>query len=632
MSIPVVFCRWGNEKNVASELGDCYILSGDNWDDGGYKTSFNVYIYKNSEQYGVFQRKILFKNQEKITSSSSLIEKLYQTQYLDICQINQDYKFISLGSEYTELKTIFEVREEFDDILKKLNDVIYLEKNEPQNLLLELKDHAGFEISLCRDQSAKKLLDEASYILYGDDLVLNRLKFNFNFDLNHNNYEYTFDFNKNDIPSRINILIGKNGSGKSQTLLSLSEYFLNPQESRVDSHPNFISNLMVFAYNIYEDFYVNKRNERLNIAYKYLGFKKVKELKDLEFNSYLSIPNSFYILDFLVKKYPNDLESELIRIGKENRISSFNDAIFDEMKVVNRNLLVEQVSSVINKLILDLSSIEYDIDNPTKATFESMKEIYIKDSNNFKHSIHLDDIPYRNKVIELLSEAFDCTSIGLKVENDENKEHYISLGFELIDNYLILETEIIHMNFLKEINFDNFEQKVYFFNKENLLYLSSGQQTFADLVINLLSLIKQNTLILVDEPENTLHPNFEIDYIKILTDILEEFDSFAIIATHSPLIVREVPTQYVNVIKLDKETNELSISHPSIGTFGGDIGTISNYVFDDILKDKKLHEEWFKKEYIKYNSFVEFEEKYRSILNYDFLLYCKNNWQDRWGF
>jgi hypothetical protein len=51
MSIKVIFCKWGNEKEIAEGIGDCYILTPDNWDDGGYKTTFKVNIYKNGEQY-----------------------------------------------------------------------------------------------------------------------------------------------------------------------------------------------------------------------------------------------------------------------------------------------------------------------------------------------------------------------------------------------------------------------------------------------------------------------------------------------------------------------------------------------------------------------------------------------------
>ena len=303
----VLFCRWGDEQKVAERFGDCYILSSDNWDDFGYKTSFHVKIFKNNEEYGTFERKILFDNQDDIYSSSGLLESLLQNEiYLRVEGLKESHNFISLGYEYDKLIKLYPSEEEFEIILRSLNDVIYLEKKEPSNTLLSLKNHIGFTTSLCRDQSSKKLLDEATNILYGDELNENRLKFNFKFNLNTRSYDYEFNFIKNETPSRINILIGKNGSGKSQTLLSLSTYLINSRKAsslfstEVDVHPNFISNLMVFAYNPYEEFYVNRENEKLDINYKYLGFKKVTTIKDIELNSFLSEESSFFIINYLI--------------------------------------------------------------------------------------------------------------------------------------------------------------------------------------------------------------------------------------------------------------------------------------------------------------------------------------------
>ena len=40
MSVRVIFCKFGNDKEIVDKIGDCYILTPDNWDDGGYKTTF----------------------------------------------------------------------------------------------------------------------------------------------------------------------------------------------------------------------------------------------------------------------------------------------------------------------------------------------------------------------------------------------------------------------------------------------------------------------------------------------------------------------------------------------------------------------------------------------------------------
>jgi len=547
----VVYCAWGNEESVAKGLGDCYILSPDNWDDSGYKTSFHVNMYKNGDNYRTFSRKILFENKSISSVTFDKELELSDENFVTLEKIKEKYQFISLGHEYKELKQIFE--KNIEEILQLLNDVIYLDKNEPANSLLKLKETDGFKKSLYRAQSAKKVLAEAKYVLYeGEELDIERFNFDFKFQLDERNYIYNFNFVNNDLPHRVNVLVGKNGSGKSQTLLALSEYFIGKQIStnefniEVISHPNFISNLMAVTYNIYEDFYISKARDNISIEYKYLGFR--------------DIDNNF------------------------------------------------------NK------------DIPTLEAFNSFTKIYEKDRNNFAHAIQLNDISYRNKVIEFLNHAFECDGIGFKFIN-ENYQPYIDQEFELIENYIVLREEEEVENFVKDIDFNDFELKLYFINNSQIIYLSSGQQMFVNLVINLLSLIKTNSLILIDEPENTLHPNLEIDFMRILKDILEEFDSFAIIATHSSIIVREIPSEYVRVINIDEE-NQPVIVAPTISTFGADIRKITNYVFDDIFVENKPFEIWIEEEKAKTATFEEFKEKFKDKLSYDFLNYCYNFWDE----
>lgn len=567
MENKVVFCKWGNEKRVAEELGDCYILTPDNWDDYGYKTAFGVQIFKNGDVYKT-SRKFLLEKQSDISSGNRFEQILDDGSYIEVQEIALKIKFISLGHDYEELKKIFP--DDYLDILEVLNDVIYLESKDPENELLKFKEQEAFEVSLCRDQSSKKVLEEGKLLLFDEALDENRFDFDFTFKLNEKNYTYNFDFNQKELPNRISVLIGKNGSGKSQSLLALSEYLLDNKKYRdrvqQEKHPNFLSHMIVFAYNPHDKFIVPKQDEKFDIEYKYIGYRKQKE--------------------------------------------DFDTASLEESKL---RVLVNELNN-------------YDISEvPRKRLFQSFCDIYKKDRNNLAHAIQIDDVIYLDKVFEHIQKAFECNAVGLKFKNISEAQKYRDISLTIIDGYLLIKKETDKKLYIRDIQFDDFESELYFFNNEEQIFSSSGQQTFADFIINLLSLIKLNSLILIDEPENTLHPNLEIDFMRILQEILNDFKSFAIIATHSAIITREVPEKSVHVIKFD-ESDQPLITHPSVKTFGADIGTITNYVFDDIFKKEKPFENWFLEEKKKYDTFEQFEEKYRTILNYDFLLYCKNSW------
>ena len=137
-------------------------------------------------------------------------------------------------------------------------------------------------------------------------------------------------------------------------------------------------------------------------------------------------------------------------------------------------------------------------------------------------------------------------------------------------------------------------------------------------------MIKENSLIIIDEPENTLHPNFEIGFIKILNAILEKFNSYAIIATHSSIIAREIPTKFINMIVLDEDKDIVEIQKPVMKSFGASITDITNYIFDDVFYENKPYSKWLEKQITEYKkqlkNFEEFKKDYQEILSYELLL------------
>jgi predicted ATPase len=66
---------------------------------------------------------------------------------------------------------------------------------------------------------------------------------------------------------------------------------------------------------------------------------------------------------------------------------------------------------------------------------------------------------------------------------------------------------------------------------------SSGELTLVATLIFLTVAIAENSVVLVDEPENSLHPRWQIEYVKLLVDLLYLYQPKIIIASHSPLIL-----------------------------------------------------------------------------------------------
>ena len=110
--------------------------------------------------------------------------------------------------------------------------------------------------------------------------------------------------------------------------------------------------------------------------------------------------------------------------------------------------------------------------------------------------------------------------------------------------------------------------------------LSSGQLAFIKFIVQACLFVENGTLVLLDEPETHLHPNFISEFIRILDRLLKLTGSIAVIATHSAYFVREIPRTQVLVFK-DRRNGQVDIQNPRLKTFGADVGAISYFVFED---------------------------------------------------
>lgn len=97
----------------------------------------------------------------------------------------------------------------------------------------------------------------------------------------------------------------------------------------------------------------------------------------------------------------------------------------------------------------------------------------------------------------------------------------------------LLETELRNLKIISRI-------EVFLKKKENtisMLEASSGELALITSIVYLSTVITESTIILIDEPENSLHPKWQKEYAKILLDIFYLYQPKIIIATHSPLVV-----------------------------------------------------------------------------------------------
>ena len=113
---------------------------------------------------------------------------------------------------------------------------------------------------------------------------------------------------------------------------------------------------------------------------------------------------------------------------------------------------------------------------------------------------------------------------------------------------------------------------------EEFSSLSSGHKISINIIVQLVGALQQRSLVLIDEPESHLHPPLLSALIKGITSALDSHNSYAVIATHSPIVLQEIAACYARVLRREGSLN--SVEMPEIETFAENIGALTRHVFN----------------------------------------------------
>ncbi len=141
--------------------------------------------------------------------------------------------------------------------------------------------------------------------------------------------------------------------------------------------------------------------------------------------------------------------------------------------------------------------------------------------------------------------------------------------------------------------------------------MSSGHSIVLLTITKLVDSVEEKTLVLLDEPESHLHPPLLSAFTRALADLLSNRNGVAIIATHSPVVVQEVPRSCV--WKLTRLRTQGRSDRPERETFGENVGVLTREIFGLEVTKSGFHE-MLQKSVDSGKSFEEILEAYRGQL------------------
>ncbi|MDR1919446.1 MAG: AAA family ATPase [Tannerellaceae bacterium] len=253
----------------------------------------------------------------------------------------------------------------------------------------------------------------------------------------------------------------------------------------------------------------------------------------------------------------NIFEDLQVYLIKEQRLIKQNQQIkYDELEISHTNTILDyakELSSLIEKKQAESFTITQKLDGSfPKRLLESRHELSKEEFDNRFEQLR---VKYdKLNRFGLITSSLDIPPYDDKSENLRvlsiylDDSHQKVAVFDELLNKIELFTDILNQK--------RFTHKAIQINKENgfmfisdrnntalsLTDLSSGEQHEVVLLYELLFRVKPGTIVLVDEPEISLHVSWQQEFINDLIKISKMQQIRFIVATHSPTIINNRET------------------------------------------------------------------------------------------
>ena len=381
--------------------------------------------------------------------------------------------------------------------------------------------------------------------------------------------ELTINENKDYVsifPKNINVtaIVGENGSGKSNLISRLQKPII-----LYYNNGNFYSN---YFYNKKCNLKIKKYKDTTNHIYLDSDFIKINLEIDndyTKFNLYKLIESEIINLGFDVLKFLENFYTLILDHNDEfqtKEIFKFNPTTieiyeqtysqFEYLDKLNDNYLIQQLtkekflvflySNLCMQPELDMPKIENDI--------LSIEDVILKKNNLFKFN----DITKTYELLKILDDNFVFTDFK-EIYKDYKKE------ITELRNCGYIRIDLRDDKDRKYSNLSQGERK--FFTESIMIYDAITKKENEDI------------LVVLDEPDLSLHPQWQKKYLKELINLFSKFTNknfHLILTSHSPYILSDLPKENVIFLEKGKQVKPFKDDEQ---TFGANIHTLLSHGF-----------------------------------------------------
>jgi len=396
----------------------------------------------------------------------------------------------------------------------------------------------------------------------------------------------------------------------SNIIKESNQYF----ENNMPSFKKIIFSLlnMFHKIKIEETYYIQRNNLNLQFNAYELDKRHFEVIK--KFSNLLKIVNTKYYfdtikIDFLKSKkvYPDKYDFLDNYLKDFIRNSYFNNIDISLDKFLAHNMLIsllnyfirnkEVISDSMNISSMELFNqfiplfVEYDkyssYEQFSKKYVEFLNEIVNNMNNTEKSDIQIFNLEIENILLKIiLLQKFFVKEISFNYKNPIYTQNFdISSDNEelldLLNSFINIDDNIEEFHFC-QVDIINKKTNISYLN------LSDGEKQIFAIIIDLIFVLANqhfgiNQVIILDEIDAHLHPNWVKEFLSILIKLTEEFNRaynktnvHFLLITHSPFLLSDIPKQNIIFLDTDDEGKCKAIDglKEKKETFGANIHTL----------------------------------------------------------
>ena len=357
----------------------------------------------------------------------------------------------------------------------------------------------------------------------------------------------------------LTVIAGENGSGKStvgKMLFSVIQVLKSTQSNNVQKQHNLLQKHIVKLYTR-----LNSRSLRMSSHWE--DMPKSYQLRSQLLEGTLSVEQLKEKVEILLTDIPNlsprtkaNIETDIKNIelcinNSNNRAAVQAASIQDiiESEFMNKVCSVGQKNAEVALEVSEDDSevyIRFSISDDKVRRVETKGEEFLEDATYVESPLYLHMLETLNSSIQYVeaeSRPYIRGMLPTHIKDFVEKMVFAkSSSSFLFENYSTI-LQGIEKRIDGVFHFDKDTNKLYYRSKGNEyspINTASGTKTFGVLQLLLQSnVIGPNRILLWDEPENHLHPEWQVAFADVILQLIEQGIP-VVISTHSPYFIQAI--------------------------------------------------------------------------------------------